>query len=316
MRTDIKTTAQVLKNHDNFLILTHRSPDGDTLGSAYSLCRALKSIGKTAVVRNCDKIPEKYVFLTDDSVKYTTEYSTEYIIAVDVADESMLGELKDEYSGKIDMCIDHHVSNPAYAELSLIDADAAAAAEVVYQVICEMGAKIDDYIAMRLFTSIVTDTGSFKFSNTTPRSHRIAAELMTFDFDFSDIIYKMFDEKSWNQIELERLALSNLEMFEGGKIAVLTITDDMLKSTGTSREDTEALVQIPRNIMGTEAGITLKQNGENHFRVSMRSNGDLNVADVCRKFGGGGHDRAAGCDVYGTKEEAKKHLLSVIHQFL
>ncbi|MBQ3379117.1 MAG: bifunctional oligoribonuclease/PAP phosphatase NrnA [Clostridia bacterium] len=315
MKVTFDTVCEFLRSNDNFIILTHRAPDGDTLGSAYALERVLRKTGKTAYVKNCDPVPKKYMFLSQGAADLPEGFAPGFIIAVDVAENAMLGALAPVYEGKVDLCIDHHISNSDYARSTYVDADAAATAEIIFGLLKALNVSLDTEIAKLIYTAIVTDTGSFKFSNTTPHTLMTAAELISMDFDFNAIQRELFDLKTFERLELEKLVLSTLKLYEGGSVAVIHVTDEMLIKSGTTSEDMDGLAQIPRNIEGVRVGITMKQSGENGWRVSMRSS-DVNVSEVCKCHGGGGHPRAAGCEVDGGLSEARESILSTIRRFM
>ena len=315
MKVTLDSACGLLRSNDNFIILTHRAPDGDTLGSAYALMRVLSSLGKTAYVKNCDPVPKKYAFLSDGAPEVPAGFEPGFIIAVDVAETTMLGALSGEYGDKVDLCIDHHISNSDYAGSTYVDADAAAAAEIIFEISKKLGAALDRETAMRIYTAIVTDTGSFKFSNTTPRTLNIAAELIAFGFDFNAIQRELFDMKTPEKLCLENLVLETLSLYDDGLIAMIHVTDDMLRRSGTTSEDMDGLAQIPRNIEGVRVGVTMKQSGRDCWRISMRS-GDVNVSEVCKNHGGGGHPRAAGCEVAGELPAAREEILSTLRRFM
>ena len=173
LRLNLKQTAKFLKKHDNFIILTHASPDGDTLGSAFALYYALRETGKSACVICPEIIPQKYGYFAKDTDFIKSENPT--VVAVDVADEKLLGCLKDEYEGKIDLCIDHHISNTKYAKNLYLDEFAAATTQSIYELIVQMKVNINDVTAKALYTGLVTDTGCFKYANVTDKTHIIAA---------------------------------------------------------------------------------------------------------------------------------------------
>lgn len=315
MKIDFNSACALLRENNNFLILTHRSPDGDTLGSAYALERILKKCGKTAYVLNCDKVPSKYEFIQEGSKPVPDGFMPGFIVAVDVADISMLGSLCEEYRGRVDLCIDHHVSNTDYAKNTYADPKSAATGEIIYDVALALPTELDIETAKRLYVALVTDTGSFKFANTTPRTHIIASELIKFGFDFTLMLRNMMDIKTWNQVQLEKLVLSTLTLYDDGCIAIIYVTQDMMDITGTSGEDLEGLAQLPRYVEGTRVGVTIKQSGENHWRISLRSSA-FDVSEACKVHGGGGHPRAAGCEISGTLEEARDAILTTIRRFL
>lgn len=304
--------ASFLERSDKFVILTHASPDGDTLGSAYALADALCALNKRVFVVCPDKIPEKFGYL----IKEYEAFEPETVVAVDIADEKLLGSLYDRYSGRAALCIDHHGSNTKYAEMLYLEADAAAACECIYNVINELGTKITPYMASCLYTGIATDTGCFKFSNTTPRSHRYAAELIEKGADYGEINRVMFEIKSRGRIAMERKVLENIEFYYGGRCAVITVTRDMIKETGCPLGDLDGVTAMSRQIEGVQIGVTIKEKPDGKYKVSLRTFEPYNAADICAVFGGGGHIRAAGCEFSCDIESAKRQLLSAIGEVL
>lgn len=304
--------ALFLERSDKFVILTHASPDGDTLGSAYALADALCALNKRVFVVCPDKIPEKFGYL----IKEYEAFEPETVVAVDIADEKLLGSLYDRYSGRAALCIDHHSSNTKYAEMLYLEADAAAACECIYNVINELGTKITPYMASCLYTGIATDTGCFKFSNTTPRSHRYAAELIEKGADYGEINRVMFEVKSRGRIAMERKVLENIEFYYGGRCAVITVTRNMIKETGCPLGDLDGVTAMSRQIEGVQIGVTIKEKPDGKYKVSLRTFEPYNAADICAVFGGGGHIRAAGCEFSCDIESAKRQLLSAIGEVL
>lgn len=304
--------ASFLERSDKFVILTHASPDGDTLGSAYALADALCALNKRVFVVCPDKIPEKFGYL----IKEYEAFEPETVVAVDIADEKLLGSLYDRYSGRAALCIDHHSSNTKYAEMLYLEADAAAACECIYNVINELGTKITPYMASCLYTGIATDTGCFKFSNTTPRSHRYAAELIEKGADYGEINRVMFEVKSRGRIAMERKVLENIEFYYGGRCAVITVTRNMIKETGCPLGDLDGVTAMSRQIEGVQIGVTIKEKPDGKYKVSLRTFEPYNAADICAIFGGGGHIRAAGCEFSCDIESAKRQLLSAIGEVL
>ena len=304
--------ASFLERSDKFVILTHASPDGDTLGSAYALADALCALNKRVFVVCPDKIPEKFGYL----IKEYEAFEPETVVAVDIADEKLLGSLYDRYSGRAALCIDHHSSNTKYAEMLYLEADAAAACECIYNVINELGTKITPYMASCLYTGIATDTGCFKFSNTTPHSHRYAAELIEKGADYGEINRVMFEVKSRGRIAMERKVLENIEFYYGGRCAVITVTRNMIKETGCPLGDLDGVTAMSRQIEGVQIGVTIKEKPDGKYKVSLRTFEPYNAADICAIFGGGGHIRAAGCEFSCDIESAKRQLLSAIGEVL
>jgi len=306
----LKQTASYLKKHDNYIILTHASPDGDTLGSAYALYYALNEIGKAACVLCSDVIPSKYNYFARKTDHVSME--TAKVIAVDVADERLLGSLQEEFGGKINLCIDHHISNTKFAENLYLDDGASATAECIFELIGKMKVNINNITAKALYTGLATDTGCFKYSNVTARTHLIAAELYKYDIDAAEINRIMFDTKSKKLIELEKMVLDTAEYHFDDKCVLLTVTAEMQEKTGCSGTDLEGIAVISRSVEGVLAGITLKQSDDAKFKVSLRTFPPLNASKICKTLGGGGHIGAAGASVKGDLQEVKEKVLAAV----
>lgn len=311
MLTDFSTAVNELKNADKILILTHRNPDGDTLGSGFALLRALRQLGKRARLLNADPINEKYAHLydglTDDS------FEEEFIVCVDIAEKKLLGDaFIEKYADRVDLSIDHHGTGKLFAKKTYVEPDSASACEILFEVIKALGAKIDKGIADCIYTGCSTDTGCFKYSNVTARTHRIAAELIECGADHSRINEKMFDTKSMNSIMFERMCYESLECFAGGKVAVITVTKEMLRNSGTDKSALDAIKPITRQIEGVEIGITVKEEDGGATGVSIRTSESYDASSICAHFGGGGHIRAGGCEMKGTPEQAKLKLIDYI----
>lgn len=309
-KIDVKKCASLLKEYDNYLILTHRNPDGDTLGSAFALKRALDSMGKKSYIRCVDPMHRRYSYLWEGVDN--TEIKYEKIIAVDVADTKLLGEAFEEmYGDDIFLCIDHHMSNREYAENLLLE-DRAAAAVIIYEVICELGVEITPEIASCVYTGLATDTGCFMFSNTTPTVHRIAAEVMEKGADYVNINRLMFETKTLSYLRLEQMAVSSIETHFDGKCAIMTITRKMFEESGSSSSECDGIAALPRKIEGVKIGITIRERHNGSYKVSMRTVEPYDAAKICGKLGGGGHNAAAGCEFECSLDEVKSTLLDII----
>lgn len=313
MKIDFKECAKLLLQQNNILILTHAHPDGDTLGSGFALCRALMQIGKKARVINDDEIPKKYNYLFDD-IEFEN-FEPSYIVAVDVATENLLGSLQDKYAGKIDLCVDHHLTNTEFAKKLLLR-DYPAACEIIYMLINEMGVKIDKKIADCLYTGISTDTGCFRYASTTAQSYRIAAELIELGADNGKINRAMFETKTKTYVALEKLALNNMKMFCNDRVAVITVTQDMYAKTGSNEQETEALAPLTRQIEGVEIGITIREKANKTCKASIRTYESVNAAALAKNFGGGGHAQAAACRFDCSVDEALEQIVKKCGEYL
>ncbi len=314
MRINVKECAQILKEQDNILILTHAHPDGDTLGSGFGLCRALLKLGKKARVVCADEIPDKYLCIFKELEM--PEFEEDYIVAVDVATENLLGDLCDKYKGKIDLCIDHHRSNSDYAKYLVLDSDAAAACETILEIVKELGVEIDSAIADCLFTGISTDTGCFKFASTTANTYRAAAELVDFGADNGKINRIMFDTKTKTYAAIESLALEGMQFFCDERICVITITQDMYEKTGAKEYETEAISPLTRQIEGVEIGLTIREKANGECKCSIRTFESVDASELAAFFGGGGHKQASACVFNCSVEEAKARLVAKCEEIL
>ena len=309
-RIDVMECVSLLKEFDNYLILTHRNPDGDTLGSAFALKRALDSLGKKSMVRCGDDIHPKFSYLWNELDN--SEITFDKIIAVDVADKKLLGEeFEAKYGDNVFLCIDHHMSNREYSQNLLLE-DRAAAAVVIYEVICQLGVEITPEIANCVYTGLATDTGCFMYSNTTPTVHRIAAEVMEKGADYTLINRLMFETKTLPYLRLEQMAVSSIESHFDGKCAIMTVTRKMFEESGASSSECDGIAAIPRKIEGVKIAVTIRERHNGSFKVSMRTIEPYDAAKICANFGGGGHNAAAGCEFDCSLEETKAKLLEVI----
>jgi len=314
---DLKQTAELLLANDNFAVICHASPDGDTLGGVFALCGALQKMQKRAKIILPEAASPRFDYLKSGILEQG--FIEEFVVTVDVADSALLGNLEEKYKKNTDLCIDHHVSNTGYAKKLLLDSEAAAACEVVFELIKELEnltgkSIISSDIAACLYTGISTDTGCFRFSNTTAKTHRITADLMDYGFDCAGLNYLLFDMRTPDRIELERRALESVEFFFGGRCAVITLTKEMLDVADD--EDINAISALPRQIDGVEAGVTLKEKEKGVWKISIRTKNYIDAQQICSKFGGGGHQRAAGCRIKGDVAECKEKLLKEIENYI
>ncbi|MBQ6570631.1 MAG: bifunctional oligoribonuclease/PAP phosphatase NrnA [Clostridia bacterium] len=308
----ITDAADFIKSCDNAFILTHRSPDGDTLGSAFALCRIMRALGKKAQVLYDGQLYDKFEYLKENLPDL--EFEPRCIIAVDIADSKLIPAQYQNYSESVDLCLDHHGSNTGYAKRTYVDEKSAAAGEIIYE-LAELLGIIDSDIAKALYTAIATDTGCFKFSNTTPKTHRIAAKLMEYDFDFSAVNRAMFESFTRERIKLEQLLLSSLEYFADGRGVCMLISKEMMELSGASDDDIEGLAAIPRSIKGVYVGITMREKDDG-YKLSVRTNPLVNACSICAEVGGGGHPAAAGGFISGSLKHAKETIIAISEKYI
>ena len=316
----LEYAADFLKENDNFVILTHQNPDGDTLGSGFGLAMVLDRLGKKSTVICSDEIPQKYEYFTSLAPQNADLSKKTTIVAVDVADAKLLGKLEQKYASEVELCIDHHISNIGYAKATYLDSNAAANCECIYDLAGALAVDVDKDIALALYTGISTDTGCFRFSNTTAKTLRIGADLMEIGIDTAEINRIMFETKSRIRVELEKMALEAMEFHFNDKCAVITVTRDMYEKTGCKDEDLEGITSISRSIEGVTVGVTLRERKEGGFKISVRTYPPIDASEICKRVGGGGHIRAAGCQLGAefnaeqAKTEMLKHIKAVLEE--
>lgn len=310
MQIDLKQCCMALATAEDVLILCHKSPDGDTVGSAYGLCYALQSLGKRAAVACSDPLPGKFSYFYPAGP--TPAFAPQFVVAVDVADPLLLGEKLSGYADRVDLCIDHHVSNTGYATHLLLDSKAAATAEIIYRIITSMGVTLGREMATALYTGIATDTGCFRYSNTTAQTHQVAARLIETGIDHAQINSCLFETKSLARMELERLTMASLEYHFDRRCAVITLTQEMLHTSGALEEDIDGISALPRQIEGVEAAVTIRERVSGEYKLSLRTARGVNATAICRSLGGGGHPAAAGCTLQGTLPEVKATILAAV----
>ena len=308
-----REAADQLLAADNILLLAHQYPDGDTVGSNYALCLALRAMGKQVRVLCGDPIPERFDYITEGVEM--PDFEPDFICAVDVADPTLLGPaVEAQYGSRVDLCIDHHSTNVGYAAATCVDATCAAVAMVVRRLIALLGIDLTPAIAACIYTGIATDSGCFKYLNADATAHRMAADCIEAGAPYDMINRVNFDIKSRARIELERLALEGMEFHHHGRVAVMPITNEMIAHSGATENDLEGMTPIPRQIEGVWVGITLRQKADGNYKISVRTDTHVDATAISTLLGGGGHVRAAGCTVEGTLAEAKAAILAATEQ--
>ena len=313
---DHETVVSRLLSADEILILCHKNPDGDTIGSGAALCLALQRLGKTAAVLCSDPIPAMYAFLP--ITVFDGSYTPRFVVAVDVAGIQLFGDRNTmpQYAAHVDLCIDHHGSNNGYAYETMLDDNAAATAELLTALIPELGVEITPDIAACLYTGIATDTGCFRFTNTTAATHRAAAALIEAGADVENLNERLFECRSHARMAAERMALESLEFYFDNRCALICLTWDQIQAAGVAGAELEDLTSLPRSIEGVEVGLTLRQQKDGSYKISVRTGHDTNACNIARRLGGGGHPRAAGCEISGNLDNAKNAILDEVKKEL
>ncbi len=305
---DFRQIAELLKSADNIEIFTHIHPDGDALGSSYALSAAFKKLSKKVRVTVNDILPVDFSYIHNVE---NPEFTADFTVSVDVASMSLLGDFPEERV--IDLAIDHHLNNTTRSNVLLCDPSRAACGEIVFDIIEALGVELDLYMAECLYTAIATDTGCFKFSNTSSGTFEIASKLCRFakNGNFGYLNTPLFITKSRRKMALEAKVTSDMTYHFDGKVSVACVTDELLDEIGISDSETSGIEQISKIPEGVLLGITLKER-KNGFKVSMRSDDRLDCSSICAHFGGGGHHSAAGCFIEGTLESVKNTILNYL----
>ncbi len=316
---DLENVVAVIRTHRSFVVLEHEKPDGDAIGSGLALVQALLASGKQAILVSSDPHPAIYDFLPGKPL-YTraayldpVDFSPEVAIYVDCTDLDRAGEAKKFAEGKLVVNIDHHVSNSGFGDVRFVRDDASATGELIFAIIRALGVEITKDIATCLYVAIITDTGGFRYQNTSPDCFRVAAELLEAGASAWEIAEQVFETRTVSSVLLLGNAITTLKLYKGGKIAAISVTRDILKASGASPQETEGIVGYPRSIVGVEVALLFREDLEGKgFHVSFRSRSRVDVAAVAVSLGGGGHPRAAGALIKGNLAQVTDKVLAAL----
>ena len=305
--------AGYLEALDNVLLLTHVRPDGDTIGSAAALCRALRDCGQTAYLLPNPEVTATYA-------PYAAPYwapegwQAEHIVSVDIADASLLPENAQSYCDRIELAIDHHPSQTFFARNTCLEADSAACGEIVYAIIQHLTALTAD-IALPLYVAVSTDCGGFQYGNTTARTHRIAAALMDV-VDVAAVNKTLFRTKSRVRLAMESRMVADMKLFDHQRVVVMEIPLSLRQEMQATDADIEELSALPSLVEGTDCGVTLRELRPGTVKVSVRTGPRVDACALCRILGGGGHHAASGATVEGTLDEARMAVLAAYRKVI
>ena len=302
--------ARLLRQRDGFLIVTHRRPDGDTLGSAAGLCLALRKAGKTAYLFPNRQVTETYLPFVEELFA-PEDYREQCVVSVDVADDSMFAE---GFTGHVHIAIDHHPSNPGYADHTLVMPERASCGEIVLLVVREMGVELDADIASMLYIAVSTDTGCFAYSNTNAAAHHAAAEMIDAGARLEKLNKLLFRTVSAERLKLEGMIYTGLRRYRDGQINIAVISLEMMREAGATEDDCDDLAALPGRIKGNKVSVTVRELRPNHCKVSVRTGTEADAAAICRVYDGGGHKMAAGCELDASPEETAERMLAAINE--
>ena len=307
-------TAQLLRENDNFVILTHRRPDGDTIGSAAGLCLGLRAMGKKAwVLHNRQLTPKLSPFADGLLIDACPENAT--VISVDMASLGLLSFDAEEQKlgSRLAFAIDHHGSNDLSVP-KLVQPESAACGEIILELLEELGVRLTKQMAEALYLAVSTDTGCFKYSNTTAKTHEAAAKLIEAGADVYPINKAFFDTKSFARLQLEARLTDSIEFYGGGLVGLCTMPGSLLRELHVSEDDVDSISGFARSIEGVEIGIMIREVEDGGGKISLRTSENYNASELCKALGGGGHAAAAGATVPGGIAGARHAILSLLSQ--
>ena len=307
---------ELIEESKTILVLTHESPDGDAIGSAMATYQMLKEMNKTVDIV-IPEIPETFMFMDDiHEVKEKSDKEYDLAIVLDCANAARIGEINKEYSKcKKSIVIDHHMSNDGYGTISHVEPNTPSCCQVLYYMFKEWNVKITREMGEALLSGMLTDTSGFRNNDTNKETFIMAAELADMNIDIHKIYYLVLSKKSMAQYLLMKMTLDRLELFDDSKIAFSYISQEDMANVGAKMGDHEGLVDLGRNVGGVEVSVFMREDNGN-YRISLRSNGKVDVNKVAQKFGGGGHKMAAGIKTTGNFKETKDDIINAIKEEL
>jgi len=289
----LNETADFLLKNDNYAILTHRRPDGDTIGSSAALCRILRKLGKTAHVIRNHEISDRFAWLHEGLTKEEAS-ETDTLVTVDVASPGMLPKQFEKYLGSIALRIDHHASSTSFTESELVDAGSAASAEIIYDLQQQLWVDFDPAIADAIYVGTSTDTGCFRFANTTSHSFVTAAACAANGARVYQLNQELFETNTLGRLKIQGWIVEHMKVFRDGKLAIIAIPKAVEESIGVTEDDMDNISSFPRTVAGVCMASTLRETREGDVKLSVRAIPGYDATALTAKFGGGGHKGAAG----------------------
>ena len=315
-KNEEKIFIELIKNKNNIGIVSHNSPDGDCFGSQIALGYALKKVNKNITFFNEGPIPDFLSFMTSENnflKREEMKNTPELLIFVDCAEPQRTGftnllSLENKETTVVN--IDHHVSNTMFGDLNIIDANAAATAEIIYELILSLGISLDNRIASQLYYAISMDTGSFLYDNITAKTFAISSQLIAEGADIQKLRTEYYENISLSRVELLRYSLENLKFSKDKKLAWVYIADSINRKLGLTAEDSEGVINYLKSISGIEVALLIKELPDSSIKLSLRSRGDFDVNYYANSYGGGGHKKAAGCTITAPKKDTILNLVA------
>ena len=309
----VTDAAQWLLSHDDYLIVTHRRPDGDAVGSAVALCLGLRAAGKRAQIwENPQFTPRFLPRLAGLTTLEETDAAT--VISVDMATESLLPLNGEHFAGRFQLSLDHHPSNTGYACHTLVQEECAGCGELIWDLLGELGVEPTREMAEAVYIAISTDSGCFRFANTTARTFRTAAACVEHGAAIAPINRELFEIKSRGRLRLESRIMAGMEFFAGGRVAIACLPQQWVEELEVTEDDLDSISGFPRTVDGVEIGVLIRDSEPGKVKFSVRTAAGYNASVFCQHLGGGGHAAAAGAAIAGTLAEGKEIILQVLRQ--
>src|SRR6266540_2520841 len=311
VKTEIAEICDAIHTRRRFLISSHARPDGDSIGSQLAMAYALEALGKEVRIVNADPAPEHYLeFPGVDHIEIARSVERTDVDAVIVMES---GDLKrtgvSGLEGRFTINIDHHQGNTNYGTLNWVDQSAAACGEMVFDLIEALGVPLTIEIATHVYLAILTDTGSFHYSNITPKTFEICRRTLEAGVNPAAMARRVFDQNSFGKLKLIGALLAEMDLLDGGRLAAMYLNDDIMNATGTTYNDTEGLINLPLTAREIQAVVFFKLGADGDIHVSMRSKYDVDVRSIAARHGGGGHKNAAGFKVQGPLTDVRDGIL-------
>ncbi|MCW3490840.1 DHH family phosphoesterase [Dethiobacter alkaliphilus] len=314
--SSLQEIAARLKPAKNILLTTHIQPDGDAIGSLLGLGYALLQLGRNVTLFSADPVPKRFCFLTGAELIVSGELpgaDFDCVVTLDCSDQDRVAPVWEQIKERIIINIDHHPTNNLFGRINYVDEKASATGEIVYELLSVLEAPLDPAVAAALYVAISTDTGSFKYENTTARTHRVIAHLLEAGASPREITPRVFDLRSRTAVCVLREALNSLEFNADGKVAWMALTEKEIKLCGAGDEDLDGIVNYAKNIQGVDVGLFFREKADQTVKVGLRSH-NADVGKVAQALGGGGHARAAGCSLDMKLADARKTVLAAVEQ--
>jgi phosphoesterase RecJ-like protein len=320
LQSAYEDVAQLIRDNDTFLVVSHVGPDGDAIGSTLGLCHLLWSLGKEALPFNVDPVPFNFRFLEGSDRfkdKLAADESFDVTFMVDCAQKSRIGDFPEQGWGDKIVVIDHHLTwDEDFGSLYIRDIDAAAVGEMVYRLSLTVGEVPDKAAAECLYTSLLTDTGGYRYGKTSTTTFQISSQLVAYGVEPWHINSNIYENEPIQRIKLLARVLDTLNVSDCGRLAFLRVDAQMLLETGMTENMLDGFINYARRVRGVEVATQLREIGQERYKISFRSSGKINVATLAEAFGGGGHYNAAGCVIEGDADEIQKKMSSRLSSML